>query len=257
MLSGMVKLSQRVLRYGFYAFLQNETESEVKQMANYGRSEKYELTKNRILHTAAVLFLTNGYEATSLKAIAKAAETNTGALNRSVGSKDEILAFLVRFVLEEQFSKATEFVKGKTEDKILFYCAETVLQLYITESNENIRELYSVAYSHPTTTKIIQNIITEKLEYIFKEHLPHLESKDFFEKEIASGGIMRGFMTVPCDRYFTMERKVAAFLETTLLVYEVPKEKIKQAIEFVSQFDYKKIAGDLVDSMLEKIQNEQ
>lgn len=222
-------------------------------MANYGHGEKFEKMKSKILHTAATMFLQNGYEMTSLKAIAKAANSNTGELNRTVGNKDNILAFLVRFVLEEQFTKAEEFVKGKTDDKILFYCAETVLQLYIVESNENIRELYSVAYSLPKTTEIIQNIITEKLEYIFKEHLPHLESKNFYEKEIASGGIMRGFMTVPCDRYFTMERKIAAFLETTLLVYEVPREKINEAISFVSQFDYKQIASDLIQSMLEKI----
>ncbi len=204
-------------------------------MGNYGHGEKFEQTRNKILHTAAILFLSNGYSTVSLKEIALAAGTNTGTLNRTVGNKDDILAFLVQMVLEEQFTTTTKFIAEKTNDKNLFYCAETVLQLYIVESDENIRELYSMAYSLPKTTEIIQNIITEKLEYIFKEHLPHLESKNFYEKEIASGGIMRGFMTIPCDRYFTMERKIAAFLESTLLIYEVPKEKIQEAIEFVAQ----------------------
>lgn len=76
-----------------------------------------------------------------------------------------------------------------------------------------------------------------------------LETKDFYEIEIASGGIMRGFMTVPCDMYFTMERKVKRFLETTFLVYRVPDEKIKEAVEFVSQFDYPAIAQNTIDSM--------
>lgn len=226
-------------------------------MGNYRHGERFEQTRSRILHTAATLFLKNGYAMTSLKAIAEAADTNTGVLNRAVGNKDDILAFLVRFVLEEQFSKATDFVRGKTDDKILFYCAETVLQLYIVESDERVRELYSAAYSLPKTTEIIQNIITEKLEQIFREHLPHLQSKDFFEKEIASGGIMRGFMMTPCDRYFTMERKIKAFLETTLLIYEVPKEKIREAVDFVAQFDYKSITADLIDSMLGKLNEEQ
>lgn len=225
-------------------------------MGNIGHGEKYEEMRKKLLHTAAVLFLQKGYSMTSLKEIAAEAGTNTGVLNRTVGSKDNILAFLVEFVLGEQFTNTTELLKDKTDDKILYYAVETVLQLHIVESDERIRELYAAAYSLPKTTEIIQNIVTEKLEYIFQEHLPHLESKNFYEREIASGGIMRGFMTIPCDRYFTMERKVAAFLETTLLVYEVPRKKIKEAIEFVSQFDFEQIAKDLVQSMLFKIRNE-
>ena len=77
-----------------------------------------------------------------------------------------------------------------------------------------------------------------------------METKDFYELEIASGGIMRGFMTVPCDMYFTMERKVKRFLETTFLIYRVPDEKIQEAVDFVSQFDYETIAQQTIDNML-------
>ena len=61
---------------------------------------------------------------------------------------------------------------------------------------------------------------------------------------------MRNFLSVPCDMYFTMERKVARFLETTLLVYRVPDEKIAEAIAFVAQFDFVKIANEVRESML-------
>lgn len=61
---------------------------------------------------------------------------------------------------------------------------------------------------------------------------------------------MRNHMSVPCDIYFTMERKVCAFLESTFLLYRVPDEKIKEAIEFVKQFDWKIIAQGVVDNML-------
>ena len=108
----------------------------------------------------------------------------------------------------------------------------------------------------PATTDIIQQTITGKLENIFKEHLPHFETKDFYELEIASGGIMRGFMTVPCDMYFTMDRKITRFLETTFKLYDVPEEKIKEAIEFVSQFDFKAIAKETVEKMLEAVKEQ-
>ena len=157
---------------------------------------------------------------------------------------------LVSYVLEGQFEATKKLLEGITDDKILFYAAETTLQLYMAESSEHIRELYSVSYSMPKSSAIIYREITGKLEIIFKEHLPHLQTKDFYEYEIASAGIMRSFMTIPCDMYFTMERKVARFLETTFLVYRVSDEKIKETIAFVSRFDYKAIADDVISHML-------
>lgn len=198
------------------------------------------------------LFLQKGYTATTLKELAADAQTNTGVLMRIFGSKENILAVLVEYVLNEQFNYAAQMVKGKTEDKILFYAVETSLQLHIVEYSENIRDIYGMAYSLPGTTQIIQQTITNKLEHIFKENLPHLETKDFYELEIASGGIMRGFMTVPCDMYFTMERKIKRFLETTFLVYRVSDEKIKEATDFVSQFDFKETAAQIINHILEK-----
>lgn len=222
-------------------------------MANIDFNEKYAGMREKLLVASAELFLTKGYSLTTMREITEKSGVDKNALIRIFGNKDNILAALVKYVLEGQFAKTSELLEGVTDDKILFYAAETTLQLHIVESNPYIRELYSAAYSLPATTDIIQHTITGKLENIFKEHLPHLETKDFFELEIASGGIMRGFMTVPCDLYFTMERKVKRFLETTFLVYEVPKEKIKEAIEFVKQFDFEKIAKETIDTLLDEI----
>ena len=120
----------------------------------------------------------------------------------------------------------------------------------MAESHEHIREMYAVSYSLPETSRIIYNTITHKLEEIFKDHLPDLDTKDFYCLELASGGIMRSFMTVPCDMFFTMDMKIKTFLETTFRVYLVPEDKIAEAITFVSQFDFKTIAQAVIDNML-------
>lgn len=206
--------------------------------------------KTQVLLSAARLFLKKGYHNSTTREIANEAGVNVSAMNRLMKSKENILRELVIYVLEGQFSSTAKLLEGVTDDKILFYAAETTLQLYMAESSEHIREIYSVAYSLPGTTDVIQHTITAKLEDIFCEHLPELETKDFFELEIASGGIMRGFMTMPCDMYFTMERKIKRFLETTFLVYRVPQSKIDEAIEFVSQFDFKMIADKVIADML-------
>ena len=208
------------------------------------------------MHAAATLFLTRGFNQTTVKEISAAAGVSTNTIFYEMKSKDEMLVELVRYVLEGQFRATAKMLNGITDDKILFYAAETTLQLHMAESSEYIRELYGAAYSLPKSTEYIQKTITGKLEEIFKEHLPHLETKDFYELEVASGGIMRGFMTIPCNMYFTMERKVRRYLETTLLVFRVPDEKINESITFVSQFDFTKIAADVIQSMIEELEKQ-
>ena len=154
-----------------------------------------ETMRSRILHSAARLFLEKGYHESTTREIARQAGVNVSAMNRLMKSKENILCELVKYVIESQFESTQQLLQGVTDDKILFYAAETTLQLYMAESSEHIRELYAVSYSLSHTTDIIQHTITKKLEIIFGDHLPHLEEKDFFELEIASGGVMRSFMT--------------------------------------------------------------
>lgn len=210
-----------------------------------------ELMRKQVLFISAKSFLEKGFTATTVKEIAKLADINIGSLMNLFKTKEDILAELVKYVLEGQFKATADLLKEKTDDKILFYAAETTLQLHMAESSEHIRDIYKAAYSLPATTDIILQMITHKLEEIFKPILPNLETKDFFELEIASGGIMRGFLTIPCDMYFTMERKIKRFLETTLKLYDVPKEKIEEAIRFVSGFDFEKIAKQTIQGMLD------
>ncbi len=220
-------------------------------MANIRDVKETENIRSTILYSAVTLFMRNGFEATTVKEIAAEAGIHPSKVMYEFESKENILCALVTYVIEGQFRAARHLMEGKTEDPMFFYAVETVLQLHIAESSEQLRNIYASSYSLPKTSEIIQHNLTQKLERIFKEHLPHLETKDFYELEIASGGIMRGFLTIPCDMYFTMERKAKRFLETTFLVYRVPEEKIQKIIEFTNQFDFPSIAKETIDQMLD------
>ncbi len=220
------------------------------------RKEKHgESVKERLLYAAAKLFLENGYDATTIKGVAATAGISYGSVQFLYPLKEDILCELVRYVLEGQFNAASKFLRDKTDDKVLFYAAETTMQLYMAESGESIRNLYGAAYSMPKSSEIIQLAITEKVEQIFGEYLPGLKTQDFYMLEIASGGIIRSFMTVPCNMWFTMDLKVKAFLETTLRVYQVPQEKINEAIEFVKQFDFVEIAKQTIATMYQYLED--
>lgn len=209
-----------------------------------------EESKRAILRTAARLFLSKGYTGTTLRLIAKEAQVNIGSLMYFYESKENILCSLVSHVLNGQFTATHTLLQNVTDDPILFWAAETTLQLYMAESSESVRELYLAAYSQPRSAALIYQAIAEKMMVYFRDYYPDYEIKDFYELEIATGGIIRGFMSVPCDMYFTMERKVRRYLETSFLVYKVPAEKLQQAITFVSQIDFAATAPQVVNSLL-------
>lgn len=215
-----------------------------------------ELHRRKILLKAANMFLSQGFTQTTLRELARESGVNIGSLMHLFENKENILCALVSVVLDGQFSAVQKLLSNMTDDKILFWAAETTLQLYMAESSEQIRDLYITAYSLPKTSDIIRRSIAEKMSEYFLPYNPGYQEKDFYEMEIATGGIIRGFMSVPCDMYFTMDVKVARYLETSFRVYKVPQEKTQEAIQFVSRFDFAQIAQNVIDSLLSMLAEE-
>lgn len=206
-------------------------------------------TRDKVLYAAATLFWEKGYEKTAIVDIAARAGVNRGSVLFAIKSKENLLRTLVSYVLESTFSSSASLV-GETGDPVLSYTVETALQLYMAESREEVRELAAVAYTLPSTSDLIYRKTAKRLMELFKTYNPHWEERDFYEREIASGSIMRGYMAKPCDLYFTMERKMRVFLETTLAIYHVPEEKAGEAMEFLAGFDFEEIAARAIEEML-------
>lgn len=220
------------------------------QMGIMRMSAKPMNTKQKVLHSAAILFLENGYEKASIREIAAHAKVNRGSVLFAIKSKENLLATLADLVVKEQFKASYKVIEGKTDDPILYYAAETAMQLYMTESSEQVREIYANAYALPSTSEMIYEQVTEKLIPLFKQYNPDWVKQDFYEREIASAGIMRAYMAKKCNERLTIERKVKLFLETSLLIYNVPKEKIDEAVSFVADFDFATIAKNTIDGIL-------
>ena len=213
------------------------------------------VSRSMILHSATKLFLEKGYSNTRVRDISNDSGVTYNEIFRMYEDKDTLLSHLINLVIAHQFEFSENYLKNITDDKLYLYVFESTLQLYIAESMEHIREMYAVSYSLPNTSHKIYEYITEKIENVFKDYLPHYETKDFYELEIACAGIMRGFIINPCNMYFTMDRKVRRFIKTTLKIYEVPKDKIEETIKFVESFDMKKLAKKVIDTLYEYIIN--
>lgn len=221
-------------------------------MTNIRKESETRRIKNSVILASAKLFLTKGFTKSSIKDIAGGSGISVSTVMYVFKSKEDILVELVEYVLESQFNEAKQLIINKTNDPVLYYGVETVMQLYMAESNEHIRDLYLASYSLDKPSELIRQNITKKLEVIFKDYLPDYDEKDFYELEIASGGMIRNYMMKPCDMYFTMIRKRKRFLETALRIYQVSSNKIEEAVKFLDQFDFEKIAEQTIEKLLNK-----
>ena len=203
------------------------------------------LTRKKILSASIKVFLEKGYEGTTAKEIADLTGSSTGSPFSLFSNKEGLLLELTHMMFSGQFELAESLI-GEDGDPLLLYGVETALQIYITELSWQLRELYVTAYSLSSTSEYIYEQTAARLAVIFGPYLPQCESKDFYELEVASASIMRGFMAKPCDMYFTVERKLRRFLQCCFKLYDVPPEKYEPVIERVLQLDLRHKAEEMI-----------
>ena len=208
------------------------------------------VTQQKVLRSAVALFLEKGYTRTTTGEIATAAGIGQSSFFHVFPSKEALLLELVQRMFAGQFDLAGQH--SGAEDPVFLYAVETALQLHIAELTEPLRELYVMGYTLPSTSAFIYRSTAARLQKIFGEYLPNAEPKDFYEMEIASGSIMRGFMSVPCDVYFTMEAKISRFLDCSLKLHDVPKEKRAAITAAVLRMDLHTMASGIIQKTVQQ-----
>ena len=208
------------------------------------------VTQQKVLRSAVALFLEKGYTRTTTGEIATAAGIGQSSFFHVFPSKEALLLELVQRMFAGQFDLAGQH--SGAEDPVFLYAVETALQLHIAELTEPLRELYVMGYTLPSTSAFIYRSTAARLQKIFGPYVPGAQPKDFYEMEIASGSIMRGFMSVPCDVYFTMEAKISRFLDCSLKLYDVPKEKRAAITAAVLQMDLHTMALGIIQKTVQQ-----
>lgn len=204
--------------------------------------------KKRILTACVRLFLEKGYKGTTIAEILREADVSASTFQNIFHAKDGVLVELVEFMFGNQFRMARQMA-GETLPPVYVYAAETAIQMTLTELNENLREIYLEAYTQPETTEYIHQNTSTELYRIFSPYLPGYTESDFYELEIGSAGIMRGYMARKCDKYFTLERKLRRFLVMSLSAYKVPEEEQERVLAFVAGLDVRKRAEQVMHQL--------
>ena len=209
-------------------------------------------TKKRILQSCVRLFLENGYHQTTIQQIMKEAQVSASSIQNLFHSKDGILLELVEFMFENQFGMARS-VAGAALPPVYVYAAETALQITLTELNENLREIYLEAYTQEHLLDYIQRATAKELHRIFGPYQPGLTEQDFYELELGTAGLMRGYMANPCTADFPLERKLEKFLTLALRGYKVPEEELQQVLSFLAGLDIRGIAQKVMEELFRQL----
>ena len=159
-------------------------------------------------------------------------------------SKEALLLELVEFMFSSQFSAARK-IAGADLPPIYVYAVETAIQMTLTELNGNLREIYIEAYTQKEASEFIFRETAKELYQIFGPYQPELTARDFYDMEIGSAGIMRGYMAHPCDEELTLEKKLRLFLTMSLRAYNVPKEET----ELVEGLDIRTISEQVMQAL--------
>lgn len=210
--------------------------------------------RKKILSVCVQLFIEKGYKETIMAEIVKTAGVSNSTFQNIFHSKDGVLMDLTEFMFENQFDVAMKMLaKYASLGSVYLYAVETAIQLTLVELNENLREIYVEAYTFPKTMEYIYEKTSTVNYQLFHQYLPDHSESDFYEMEIGTGGIMRSYMAKPCNKYFTLEKKLDKFLEMTLAVYHVPEEDITAIRAFIAELDIKNIANTVMQELFKTL----
>ena len=209
--------------------------------------------KQRILVVCVRMFIEKGFKATTMQDILREADVSSGTFQNIFRTKDGVLSELANVMFDNQFDMA-KAVTQASDNPVLIYATETAIQLAIVEMNENLREIYVEAYTQPQLSEYIYQKTSTELCSIFSAYNPTWTESDFYESDIGSGGMMRAYMQRKCDKYFTLKKKIGRFLNMSLRCFNVPENKIDEAITAVESTDLETKAKEVMEKLFSALE---
>ena len=209
--------------------------------------------KQRILTVCVQMFIEKGFRATTMLDIIREADVSSGTFQNIFRTKDGVLNELANVMFGNQFGMAKDLTQS-SDNPVLIYATETAIQLAIVELNENLREIYVEAYTQPQLSEYIYQKTSTELHAIFSAYNPTWSESDFYESDIGSAGMMRAYMQRKCDKYFTLRKKIARFLNMSLRCFNVPPDKIDETIASVNSIDLEKTATDVMNKLFSALE---
>ena len=211
-------------------------------------------TEKNILKSAIRLFLENGYSQTTLKMISADCNLRQGTIAYHFHTKEDMLYYLIQ-ALTEFHGGIIDSAHTETDDVLMSYATEIAIQIALCETDRKAWDLYYSAYSQFRTFDFIKNWASREHYRLLSERLPDWTETDFKEKEHIASGIELAAFFAPCDRHFTLEKKITLVLDSMMLLYNVTEDERKQTIEKILKLDCVKLGQEMFEKFIKRLDN--
>ena len=211
-------------------------------------------TEKRIIKSAVKLFLENGYSETTLRAISADCGLRMGTIAYHYHTKEDMLYYLIQ-ALTEFHGGIIDNAHEESEDALMAYATEIAIQIALCETNRKAWDLYYSAYSQFRTFDFIKTWAAQEHYRLLGERLPGWSETDFKEKEHITSGIELAAFYTPCDRYFTLEKKISLVLDSMMLLYNISETERKQTIEKILKLDCVKIGQEMFEEFVRGVRS--
>lgn len=209
-------------------------------------------TEKKILKTAIRLFLENGYSNTTLKSISQECGLRQGTIAYHFHTKEDMLYYLIQ-ALTEFHGGIIDNGISRSKDILFSYAAEIAIQIALCETDRKAWDLYYSAYSRFKTFEFIKSWAAREHYILFRDRLPEWTESDFRDKEHIASGIELSMFYSPCDRFFTLEKKISLALDSMMLLYNIPEKERTETIEKILKLDCCSIGKEMFERFVNKL----
>ncbi|MBU0991549.1 MAG: TetR/AcrR family transcriptional regulator [Proteobacteria bacterium] len=210
---------------------------------------------DKVLFVSKHLFITQGYEKTTMRQIIDAAGMTTGSLYNFFGSKEDILLQLIRDLFTDVPDLADEIVT-ESDNPLLRISLELSIYFYAIEFAPNLSGLYISTFKSYPAAKLIAHIEAKRASSIIGPYLKGSNYMDYYLRNMAIIGTMQKLLEEReyGDLIFQFEQMLSFLARHLILIYELPfdiiDEIIEQTLEMINRPDVQKKIKALIDYWL-------
>lgn len=204
---------------------------------------KSNTTRNEIARAAMKLFLEKGYSATSPRMISQALDISTGTMTYYFPTKEHLLTVLVECLYQFHDRWCMEN-RSHLIRSLRDVCMEFAVMVSGCNADPVIRDLYTAVYHSPMSLDIIRKKDGQRAKQVYAEYCTAWDEEQFAAAEEMVSGIEFSALMITSDTV-TERTRIAASIDTILMIYGVPEQIRKETIDDVLASDYRAIARQM------------
>lgn len=187
-------------------------------------------TKTLILNTSKELFITQGYEKTTIRQIITKAGVTTGSLYHFFTNKEDILLSIIKDYFIEIINQSTKYATEYNEP-LLIFPLDVFINFHLLKKYKNLAELYLTVYNSILASNFIIETTSTMTSKWFDEYTPSFTQSDYYNRSVLMKGMFHSFI---CEQFSNdkvlLDERIQLIIHTTFSLFNIPNIKTEKVI---------------------------